>query len=91
MANERSHIHGDIRLLDRAEELCDVERGTTAIANHYRGNAHAHEVLRFRHLCHVISMRVDVDKAGGDDEAGGVDYSPGSRRRFGQWPRCGRP
>ena len=63
VSHQRGHIHGDIRLLDFAKQLCHVQCGTPAIAHHHRRHSHADEVLRARHVGQFIGMRMNIDEA----------------------------
>ena len=75
------HEHAGLEelLLERLEQVAHEERlARAALAEHLRGHALADLALGVAVFQEQqIRVRVDVDEAGGDDQAGGVDLAPG--------------
>jgi hypothetical protein len=85
VADERRDVEGDFGAGDGVEELGDVKFRAAAVTGDDGRHAHADEIFRDGQLCDVFGVGVDVDEAGGDDAAGGVDLSAG-RGAGGEFP-----
>src|SRR5207237_417238 len=77
VADERGYIDGDVGRLDFAEQFCDIECRTAAIADDNGRDTHANKVFGKRLFADFISVCVNIDEAWGDDETLRIDFGFG--------------